>query len=127
MTHAIDIVSSTRFSFRCCGNAGCLRRLRSPNSIHAYRNGFYLGRVPATGRDVTLDIALLVEYGDPSTRKSYSTSTMSTRNDLDAEQKSELPGLFHGLMIKERVGDVRVREKPISLLPTEHSASSRLK
>jgi hypothetical protein len=62
--------------------------------------------VPATGRDVTLDIRSVGEYGDPLTRESYLNISNVEEDDLDAEQESELPDLFQESMIEERVASV---------------------
>jgi hypothetical protein len=35
--------SSTRFSFRCCGNSVCPRQIPPAKLSHAYRNGFSVG------------------------------------------------------------------------------------
>jgi hypothetical protein len=53
----------------------------------------------------------LVEYGDQLTRESYLKINNVDEDDLDAEEESELPHLFHDSMIEERVvGDVRNRD-----------------
>ena len=74
--------SSTRFSFRCCGNSGRPRRFRSLNSVHASRNGF------------SVTFAVLVEHCDPLTRESYLNINNVDEDDLEAEQEIDLLDLF---------------------------------
>ena len=62
--------------------------------------------MPATGRDVTSDIRVLVEYGYSLTRESYLNLNNVDEDDLDAEQEIDLPDLFQESMIEERVASV---------------------
>jgi hypothetical protein len=50
--------------------------------------------------------ALLVEHGDPPTRESYLNVNDVDKDDLDAEEESELPQLFQESMIEERVASL---------------------
>jgi hypothetical protein len=49
---------------------------------------------------------VLVEYGDPLTRESHLNVNDVDKDDLDAEQESELPDLFQESIIEERVASV---------------------
>ena len=51
-------------------------------------------------------LALLVEYGYPLTRESYLNINNVDKDDLDAEQESELPHLFQESMVEMRVDEI---------------------
>ena len=93
MTLAIDAVSSTRFQFRCCGNSGCPRRFRSPNSVHASQK-WVLGEAACLQRDAMSHptFAMLVEYGYSLTRESYLNINNVDEDDHDRRrQRSHMP------------------------------------
>jgi hypothetical protein len=99
--------SSTRFSFRCCGNSGCPETLPL-TKLSPRMQKWVLGEAKWLQRDPMSHstFAMLVEYGYSLTHESYLSINNVDEDDLDAEQEIDLPDLFQESMIEERVASV---------------------